>query len=150
MEPAHPSREGSAAWERSFAKEIASLDEVFAFLEEFHAANAIGQKVALSICLVVEELFTNLVKYNTASRNPVVIRIARVGSEVNLELVDRDVDPFDPASLPEVDVTAPIEAREPGGLGFHLVRAIVDRISFDYHDRVMRIAAVKRLERGDV
>jgi hypothetical protein len=30
------------------------------------------------------------------------------------------------------------------------VRAIVDHISFEYENRVMRIVVVKNLERGDV
>ena len=132
--------------ERAFAKEIASLEQVFAFLDEFFVLETIAQRESLAITLVAEELFTNLVKYNTSSRNPVIVSLERDGDRVVLELVDRDVDRFDPASLPAVDVDAPVERRVPGGLGLHLVRAIVDRITFDYHERVMRIQVVKKLE----
>jgi anti-sigma regulatory factor (Ser/Thr protein kinase) len=135
--------------ERSFMA-ITSLDKVFAHLDGFYSAESIDPKIAMSMSLVVEELFTNLVKYNTASRNPIVVRIGRDGGQVHLELVDRDVDRFDPSTLPEVNVEAPIAERQPGGLGLHLVRAIVDHISFEYENRVMRIAVVKNLERGDV
>ena len=136
--------------ERSFPKAIASLDEVFNHLERFYADEAIDRGTSLALSLVVEELFTNLVKYNTASHNPIVLRLARVGEALRMELVDRDVDRFDPATLPEVDVSAPAAERNPGGLGLHLVRAIVDHISFEYEDRVMRISVIKNLERGDV
>lgn len=136
--------------EREFAKQIASLDEVFVFLEGFYAEEGISTRAGLTLSLVVEELFTNLVKYNTASRNPIVLRLARKDGQAHFELVDRDVDRFDPSTLPEVDVHAPLAERHPGGLGLHLVRAIVDRITFDYQDRVLRIAVVKDLEPGDV
>ncbi|MGE5236709.1 MAG: ATP-binding protein [Acidobacteriota bacterium] len=135
---------------RAFAKEIDSLEGIFSFLGDFFARERIAAGPAFAIQLVVEELFTNLVKYNVPARNPVEVALARVGDEVRIELVDRDVDPFDPTSAPEVDVDAPLAARQPGGLGLHLVRAVVDRVSFEWHDRVMRIGVVKNLERADV
>jgi len=136
--------------EREFPKQIASLEEVFGFLEGFYAEEGIRTRTGLSLSLVVEELFTNLVKYNTASRNPIVLRLSKEDGRAHLELVDRDVDRFDPAAVPEVDVNAPRAERQPGGLGLHLVRAIVDRITFAYQDRVLRIAVDKDLEPSDV
>jgi serine/threonine-protein kinase RsbW len=132
--------------ERAFSKEIASLENVFNFLDEFFTLETIDKRDSLAIQLVVEELFTSLVKYNTTSTNPVVVGLEREGKVVNLELVDRDVDRFDPASLPEFNVDAPISQRQTGGLGLHLVRAIVDKITFEYAERVMRIRVVRKLE----
>jgi serine/threonine-protein kinase RsbW len=132
--------------ERAFTKEIASLDHVFNFLDEFFTLETIDKRDSLAIQLVVEELFTNLVKYNTTSTTPVVVGLEREGKIVNLELVDRDVDRFDPATLPEFDVDAPMTPRQQSGLGLHLVRAIVDKITFEYAERVMRIHVVKKLE----
>ncbi|MBI4916304.1 MAG: ATP-binding protein [Acidobacteria bacterium] len=136
--------------ERTFPKALASLDGIFAHLESFYRSELIDARTSLSLSLVVEEIFTNLVRYNTVSRNPIVLRIEREGDQVRLELVDHDVDRFDPSTLPEVNVDAPMAERKPGGLGLHLVRAIVDHISFEYENRVMRIAVVKNLERGHV
>ena len=131
---------------RAFAKEIASLDEVFNFLDECFVLETIGKRESLAISLVAEELFTSLVRYNRSNDNPVIISFERDGRVVHLELVDRDVDRFDPAAVPEADVDAPAGVRVPGGLGLHLVRAIVDRITFEYQDRVMRIQVDKKLE----
>ena len=136
--------------ERTFPKALASLDGIFGHLESFYRSELIDARTSLSLSLVVEEIFTNLVRYNTVSRNPIVLRIEREGDQVRLELVDHDVDRFDPSTLPEVNVDAPMAERKPGGLGLHLVRAIVDHISFEYENRVMRIAVVKNLERGHV
>lgn len=131
---------------RAFAKEIASLDEVFAFLDECFILETIDKRESLAITLVAEELFTSLVRYNSASRTPVIISLERDGHVVHLELVDRDIDRFDPAAVPAADADAPAAARSPGGLGLHLVRAIVDRITFEYENRVMRIQVDKKLE----
>jgi anti-sigma regulatory factor (Ser/Thr protein kinase) len=131
---------------RAFAKEIASLDEVFNFLDECFVLETIGKRESLAISVVAEELFSSLVKYNRSNDNPVIISLERDGHVVHLELVDRDVDRFDPAAVPETDVDALAGVRAPGGLGLHLVRAIVDRITFEYKDRVMRIQVDKNLE----
>ncbi len=132
--------------ERAFAKEVASIEEIFGFIDGFFADAGIDTRDSLALQLVTEELFTNLVRYNTGSRNAVTIGLAHDGGSVNLVLVDRDVDRFDPASLPEVDLDVPLPLRNTGGLGLKLVRAIVDKITFEYADRVMRIHVVKKLE----
>ena len=60
---------------------------------------------------------------------------------VEVALTDYDVEPFDVAQAPAVDVDLPIEQRRPGGLGLHLLRRMLDRIDYDYSpdDRVSRI-----------
>jgi anti-sigma regulatory factor (Ser/Thr protein kinase) len=131
---------------RAFAKELGSLEEIFAFLEECFVLETIGKRESLAISVVAEELFASLVKYNRSNDSPVIISFERDGRVVHLELVDRDVDRFDPASVPAAEVDAAAGASAPGGLGLHLVRAIVDRITFEYEDRVMRILVDKKLE----
>ena len=42
--------------------------------------------------------------------------------------------PFDPTQKEEVDTTLSVEEREVGGLGIHLVRTIMDSVSYEYID----------------
>jgi sigma-B regulation protein RsbU (phosphoserine phosphatase) len=42
--------------------------------------------------------------------------------------------PFDPTQKEEVDTTLPAEQRKIGGLGIHLVRRIMDSVSYEYKD----------------
>lgn len=132
--------------ERRFRKEIASLDGVFAFLAAFSDGEALGAKVSFALDLVVEELFTNMVKYNVKGGEEVLIGIARDGDHVLLEMTDFDVDPFDPEGVDSVRLDAPIEDRREGGLGLHLVKSMVNKISYEYKDRTMKISVVKHLE----
>ena len=39
-------------------------------------------------------------------------------------MIEDDGPPFDPTSLETPDVDAPLEAREVGGLGLHLIRSM--------------------------
>ncbi len=39
---------------------------------------------------------------------------------------------FDVTRPPDVDIDAPIEQREPGGLGLHLIRRMADSVEYEY------------------
>jgi anti-sigma regulatory factor (Ser/Thr protein kinase) len=64
------------------------------------------------------------------------IEIDVIEGGVEVCLVDRDVDEFDVTRGPAVDVGAPLEAREPGGLGLYLIRKMVDTITYRYDAQV--------------
>ncbi|MBP2672866.1 MAG: hypothetical protein H6Q85_2932 [candidate division NC10 bacterium] len=57
------------------------------------------------------------------------VTIERRGDAVDMTVTD-DGPAFDPLQLPEPDVTAPLEGRQPGGLGVHLVRKLMDRVEY--------------------
>jgi anti-sigma regulatory factor (Ser/Thr protein kinase) len=131
--------------ERSFEKAISSLDEVFAFLHRFVEEEGLAADLQFSLDFVVEEIFTNMVKHNTGSTNDIVIGVGRDDRRVHVQLTDFDVDPFDPEKVEEYDVGAPLEKRRPGGLGLHLVKAMADKITFEYDARTLRVSIFKNL-----
>ena len=131
-----------------FRREIDAIGEVFAFLETFADGQEIDEKTAFCINLVVEELFTNMVRHNQGGGDRITVSLERRNDRVHLELVDIDVEPFDPntAEVPPVD--AGIAERRPGGLGIYLVRKMVDDLNYNYEPegRRMRITVTKTLE----
>ena len=132
--------------ERHFPRDIDLLDAVFDFVGEFTSAHKIEGRVSYALNLAVEEIFTNMVKYNTGGGERITVRTdVREGSVV-LELIDDNVDPFDPKTADVVDVTLPLEDRPVGGLGLHLVKSLVDDIRYDYENRRMRVTVIKQLE----
>jgi anti-sigma regulatory factor (Ser/Thr protein kinase) len=132
---------------REFAKGLHSLDEIFAFLGEFADHHGLGEEDRFCIDLVAEELFTNTIKYGSGAHDRVQISIDKVGPQLRLELVDSDVEPFDPLSVEPVALGGRIEARKAGGLGLHLVRSLVDQVEYEYRGREMRVSVTKHLER---
>jgi hypothetical protein len=59
--------------ERSFPRTFASLADIFAFTTEFFGREAIAETHRFAVDFAIEELFTNMVKYNAG--NPHQIRI---------------------------------------------------------------------------
>ena len=136
--------------EKKLEREIDQLDGIFVSIEGFCARHAINDSLAFSIKLAVEELFTNLVKYNQGGGDHILLNIEHTDNQIVMRLTDYDVDPFDITQTGPVDVNVPLEERMPGGLGLHLVKSIVDKLTYEYTDRTMRITAIKRLEERDV
>ncbi len=131
---------------REFARDIQALAEVFGFLDESFRNSSIDDRSRLILQLAVEELFTNMVKYNSQSPSQIQVRIVAADDRIEVQLVDPDSDPFDPLQHPPVDTTTSIEKRRRGGLGIHLVRTMADNVDYHYQGREMTISVTKRLE----
>ena len=131
-----------------FRREIEAIGEVFAFLETFADGQEIDEKTAFCINLAVEELFTNMVRHNEGGGDRITLSVERRNDRVHLELVDFDVEPFDPDTAEVPPVESGIENRRPGGLGIYLVKKIVDDLNYDYQteSRQMRVTVTKTLE----
>jgi phosphoserine phosphatase len=127
-------RRAAASMSRMFARDFASIDAMVVYSAEAFDRLAIDRSLLATIDFVVEELFTNMVKYARGSARDVRMDVSALAGGVEVTLTDYDVEPFDVTRAPDVDVGAPIEARRPGGLGLHLIRRMVDAIEYRYSD----------------
>ncbi len=132
--------------QRDFKKAVSSLSEIFTFIDEHVAGAGVSAEIVFAIEFVVEELFTNMVKYATASAEDVTIALQIDSARLTIRLTDHNVDPFDPATAPQVDPTTPLQERRVGGLGIQLVKQMVDDLQYTYADRCSTITITKNLE----
>jgi len=132
--------------EQTFTRNLDELHRVFSFLDSFAETSDLDMSVSLPVRLAVEELFTNMVKYNKDSRADITLAVNRSDESVTIVLTDFDTEPFDITSTGEVDTTASLEERTPGGLGIHLVKRMVDEIHYRYKDRVSQITLIKSVK----
>ena len=131
---------------RNFKKATSSLSDIFAFLDEQLSGRRVSPADHYAVHFVVEELFTNMVKYGTASSLDVSLDIEIRMHALTLHLIDHDVDPFDPNDAPGVDPATPLAERRIGGLGIHLVKQMVDDLQYTYAERCSTITITKNLE----
>jgi anti-sigma regulatory factor (Ser/Thr protein kinase) len=126
--------------QRQFPRRIDALHELFAFTAETIACENSDGALLRTVDFVLEELFTNIVKYGRGA-TPVVVEIAAIEGGVEVTLTDFDAEPFDVTRAPPADITLPVESRQPGGLGLHLIRKLVDSIEYRHspQDRCSRI-----------
>lgn len=79
----------------------------------------------------MEEAFTNVVRhgYPAEGGHEISIRLELAGGVVTFVIED-DARAFDPLQAPLNDLDAPLDERQPGGLGIHLIRTLMDEVAY--------------------
>jgi serine/threonine-protein kinase RsbW len=109
-----------------------AMGQIRAFVERFGGAHGVGGEDLARVLIAVEELVTNIVRYGyapPAQPGSAAITLRLADDRFVVEIVD-DGGEFDPFAAPEPDLDAPIEERRVGGLGLHLVKALMDRTRY--------------------
>jgi anti-sigma regulatory factor (Ser/Thr protein kinase) len=131
--------------EQAFQRNFDSLEEIFAFTESFFDRESIGAGHRHDANFAIEELFTNMVKYNRIGKSEICLSLTHAGDKLLVSLTDPESEPFDVTKVPPVDIQRPIHEREPGGLGIHLTRKVVDSIDYLHRDGCTTITFSKNL-----
>jgi phosphoserine phosphatase RsbU/P len=118
--------------EGAFERRFDLIPALVAFTADAFARLGIDTRLLARVDLAVEELFTNMVKYGRGSGAPVDIRLYPVDGGVELAMIDHGVEPYDVTRTPDVDIAMPIEERDAGGLGLHLIRRMADSFEYEY------------------
>ncbi len=127
---------------KKFKRSFNELREIVALTEQFFAEQDIDPGLRYVVDLAVEELFVNMVTYNTESNRDILIEMFPYEHGIEVSLTDYDVERFDPRDVRPVDVDAPLEDRTPGGLGLYLVLKMVDSIHYEYRNRQSKITFI--------
>lgn len=117
----------------AFPRRIDALSAIVAFTAAAFERLQAPLELRRDVDFVLEELFTNVVKYGGGSA-PVSIDIAAIAGGVEVTLTEPEAERFDVTRAPVVDTTLPAESRRPGGLGLHLIPRLVDSVKYDYSE----------------
>jgi len=115
--------------------DLAELERVSRLVDAFGAQHDLPRRVVFELNLVLDEVLTNVMSYGYADtrQHQIIVRLSVMlephPAEVVIEVED-DGRPFDPteAEVPALD--SPVEERPVGGLGIHLVRQLMDGLTY--------------------
>ncbi|HAK94106.1 MAG TPA: ATP-binding protein [Planctomycetes bacterium] len=115
----------------AIGRDMADVGRANRSLEEFLESRAVDAQATFAATVVLEEILTNILKYAYEDGGPHEVRI---GAEIDarelvLQIAD-DGRPFDILAAPAPDFDRPVECRDAGGLGIHLVRALAQRVEY--------------------
>lgn len=127
---------------QKFKRNFDELKNIVTMTEDFFHQEGLLPVLRNVVDLATEELFVNMVTYNTESDEDILIQMAPHKHGVEVSLTDYDVERFDPTGAGPIDVNAPLEDRTPGGLGLYLVLKMVDSIHYQYRNRQSRITFI--------
>ncbi len=128
--------------EQKFKRGLDELKNIVAMTEAFFLEEDLQPGLRHVVDLATEELFVNMVTYDTESDEDILIQMLPHEHGVEVRLTDYDVDRFDPTAANSVDIGAPLEERTPGGLGLYLVMKMVDSIHYEYRNRQSQITFI--------
>ncbi len=123
------------------------LDRITAAIEELAEESGWPLELVYKINLVLEELTLNIMNYGYTDEeiHYIDLSVKTEDAKVTIEIVD-DGRPFNPISdAPQPDLEGPMMDRRIGGWGIHIVRTIMDDVSYSRADNKNRMKLVAKL-----
>ncbi len=108
------------------------LERISAAVEDIGQRENWPAQFIFRVNLVLEELGLNIMSYGYGEEglHEFEITLTSEADVLRIEVTD-DGRPFDPLNeAPEPDLDASVDDRQVGGLGIHLVRTMVDEMSY--------------------
>jgi len=131
------------------ANQLKEMDKVRFFIEDFFYNGLIDEGASIKLILVVEEMFTNIVNYAYLDKNlhNIDVIIELENDLFSATLID-DGKEFNPLNHTVQDLNAPVEHRQIGGLGIHLMKNIMDEY-FYKRENGKNILIIKKNLKGE-
>ena len=119
-------------------------------IRRFGAWHGMPEDTIFVVNLSLDELVTNIVVHGGQGDlrvHEIMLRIRTEQDKVSIEIED-DGRAFNPLDAPEPDLSASLMDREPGGLGIHLARSLMDQILYQRVGQRNLLTLTKRIHRA--
>ncbi len=114
-----------------FKNDLAELQRVYEGVDSFLETEQIPEETVFTVHLSLEEMISNIIKYgfDDAASHDISLQISAQGKKLKIVIEDDGIE-FNPVSVPEKDTQIPLHEKKIGGLGIHLVKNMVQDISY--------------------
>ena len=139
----------SAGFQMTFGVDPAAVARAVEMFGTFAEAHALPTPVRRSIQVALDEFVYNPIVYGFAARGEGKgeVRVELEADRVRVTITDNG-PPFDPLAFAEPDTALSVDERQIGGLGIHLVRQMMDELTYRREDGKNVVVLVKRLAGG--
>jgi len=120
--------------------EVGRVNDEIAFFWRMHQ---LPEDTRLDVLLSIEEALSNVIRHGGAG-SEIAVRASLDRDAIEVQLED-DGPAFDPLSYPPPRLDLPLQERQRGGLGIHLVQCLMDRVKYERVQDRNRLTMVKRL-----
>ena len=131
--------------QRQFPLDIEALDDIYRFIARFVDAAELDEQLHFQIDLVVEELFTNMIKYDNKKEGRVHLNLEKKKDNLVIIIRDYNVQRFNPNETDLYDTSSDLDTRPVGKIGIHLIKKMIDEIDYTYKDNKSIITLTKHI-----
>ncbi len=113
-----------------------NLAKISDFVEQAALQAGLDERGVYAIQMAVDEACTNIIEhaYSGEGKGQIRLTCAVQKDGLQVEIYDQGAA-FDPDEIPELNTEAPVEQRQPGGMGLFFIRKLVDRAEFKFGAR---------------
>ena len=121
-----------ARYEYSLEPDVSSIPGLLEWIEATCSAERLSADFTFKVALALEEAAMNVITH--AFGGMPAPHLVRVSLDIDAERLAAEIfdngPAFDPSAQPVPDISLPLEDRDPGGLGIHLMRVMMDRVEY--------------------
>lgn len=114
---------------------------------DFAKTNDLADDIRRPVLLAVDDLLNNIVSYayQDEDAHEISVSVRLSSSRVSVSVSDDGI-PFNPFGAEVPNISTPLEGREVGGLGIHLVRTLMDEYRYERRSGRNIVTIAKNLE----
>jgi serine/threonine-protein kinase RsbW len=122
---------------------ITEIEAVAEAVSRFCATHNLSNRLLVALGVSLDEALSNIIRYayKDGSDHSILVRLDYERGSVAATVED-DGSPFNPLSVPALDLAAPDRDR---GFGIHFIRNLMDDVSYVRKDGVNRLEMRKRI-----
>ncbi len=122
----------------------AELPQIIDFIGESAEETGVDPDARFDLQLAGEEACTTIIEHAYGGRGGTLeVCFEARGRDVVITLRDSG-EPFDPSDVSQPDLNQPLEEREIGGLGLHLMNQLMDEVRFSFGPEGNTLVMIKR------
>ena len=132
--------------QKRFARNLQTLPSVIETVADYCREHGATGDSVFALSFAVEEIFTNMVKYNPTGPAEVSLSFQIAERDLTIRLEDEQEGEFDPTTSPDPAFDEELSKRKPGGLGLYLVRKMIHRVTYERNEARSIITLTHPLE----
>ena len=111
-----------------------SLAQISDFVHRAAVKAGLDERAIFAVKMAVDEACTNIIQhaYGGEGRGKIQLRCETLAEGLQVAIYDQGI-PFAPSQVPELDTQAPLQQRQPGGMGMFFIGQLVDSVEFKFN-----------------
>lgn len=129
---------------------LPEIRKLFAVTQGFFEENNLPREILDDLKLCLEEVVSNIINYGykDSRSHDITVEMELTGDSLSLKIID-DAAAFNPLAYPPPDLSNPIEERDAGGLGIHIIRKLMDHIEYKRQDNKNILSLSKSITKAE-